>query len=204
MRCGSKSSWAQRVAWTLIAATIAWAVTGAAATSVRAPIVCSRGPSGQHFDALVTLPRSAAEKSTYTVRIDGVSSGTIEHTGLNYIHDMASDYALPTGTSYVAGSARIVPGTGSSNVAAGARVWQDGGKIHLSLPGRVESGSSYTPPSIEFQVSVTAKAGDVLPVSFLEYRVTANAVIVGDLSTTCDPTPTPFPMGSTVVTAAAP
>ncbi len=204
MRNGAKAGWAKRVAWTFVAATVAWAATSAAASATRVPIVCSRGPSGQHFDTMVTLPRSAAEKSTYTVRIDGVSSGIIEHTGLNYIHDMAIDYSVPSGTTCVAGSARIVPNTGSSNVANGAHVWQDGGKIHLTMAGRVDSGSSYTPPSIEFQVTVTGRVGDALALTFLQYRLTANAVIVGDLNTTCDPTPNPFPLGSTVVTAAAP
>ena len=195
---------AVRVAWSVGGAAALWAATGAAATAIRAPIVCSRGPGGQHLDMVVTLPASAAEKATYTVRIDGVSSGAISHTGLNYIHDMATDYALPAGTKYVDGSARIVPNTGTANVAAGARVWQDGGKIHLSMPGRVESGSSLTPPSIEFQLQVTAGAGSVLPVRFVQYRVKANAIFVGDLDTTCDPTPKPFALGSTVVTAAAP
>jgi hypothetical protein len=204
MRSGTKSGWATKIAWTLVAAGAAWAATSAAATTTRVPIVCSRGPSGQHFDTMVTLPRSAAERSTFTVRVDGVPSGTIEHTGLNYIHDIATDYSLPSGTTYVTGSARVVPNTGSANVVNGARVWQDGGKIHLNLPGRVESGSSYTPPSIEFQVTVTGKVGDALALSFLQYRLTANAVIVGDLNTTCDPTPNPFPLGSTTVTAAAP
>jgi hypothetical protein len=204
MRSGSKSSWSTKLAWTLVAATGTWAATSAAATTIRAPMTCSRGPSGQHFDVAVAIPRSAAEKSTYTVRIDGVSSGEISHTGLNYIHDMVTDYALPSGATYVGGSAHIVANTGSSNVVTGARVWQDGGKIHLALPGRVESGSSFTPPSIEFQLQVTGNAGDVLAVSFVQYRVTANAVIVGNLDTTCYPTPNPFSLGSTSVVAATP
>jgi hypothetical protein len=202
MRNGS--SWAKKSVWTAIAAALAWAATASAATAVRVPIVCSRGPSGQHFDALLTLPRSAAERSTYTVRIDGVSSGTIEHTGLNYIHDMASDYLLPAGTSYVAGSAHLVQGTGTSNVVTGAAVSQERGKIHLTMPGHVDSGTSYTPPSIEFQLTVTGKAGDTLTLSFVQYRVTANAVLVGNLATTCDPTPAPYPLGSTTVVVAAP
>src|SRR6185436_14896803 len=81
------------------------------ATRARVPLVCSRGPSGQHYQTVVTLPSAAAEGATYAVRIEGVNSGTISHTGLNYIHDMATDYALPPGTSYVEGSLRVVPNT---------------------------------------------------------------------------------------------
>jgi len=204
MAMRSGSNWAKKSAWTAIAAAVVWAASASAATAVRAPINCTRGPSGQHFDALVTIPRTAAEKATYTVRIDGVSSGIIEHTGLNYIHDMASDYPLPAGASYVAGSAHIVQGTGSANVSAGATVSQEGGVIRLVMPGHVDSGTSYTPPSIEFQLTVTGKAGDSLPISFSEYRVTANAVLVGNLATKCTPSPSPYPLGATTVVAATP
>lgn len=197
-------SWSKAVAWAVLATLIAAAETSVAATSVRAPLVCSRGPSGQHFDVSVTLPRTAPEGSVYGVRIDGVSSGIISHTGLNYIHDMSTDYALPSGTTYVAGSARIVPNTGTANVVAGARVWHDAGRILVTLPGRVESGSSYTPPSIEFQVKVTARAKTSLALQFLQYRVTANAFLVGDLRTTCDPSPKPYSLATTLVTAPPP
>jgi hypothetical protein len=182
----------------LVAAALVVTTTLSAGTAVKIPMVCSRGPSGQSFHAVVTMPGKQPQGSTYTVRIDGVASGTISHTGLNYIYNMATDYALPAG-AYVAGSVRIVPNTGTTNVATGARAWHDAGVIHVLLPGHVDNGTGYTPPSVEFKLQAKAAAGTSLPVSFSQYRVTANALIVGDLLTTCDPTPKPSPIGTTVV-----
>jgi hypothetical protein len=173
-------------------------------TAVHAPIVCTNGPSGQVFDAHLTMPSTARVGSTYSVRIDGVPSGTISHVGLNFIHDMTTVYGLPTGVVLVTGSLKIVPDTGSSNVAPTARATEKDGKVIMVLPGRVDSGSSYTPPSIEFRLEVTAKPGSFLPLTFLEYRVTANAFLVGNVHTSCVPDPNPFVMGRTTVTSAAP
>ena len=201
MAAGSRA----RIA-TLVLASVATTATLPAATpptrAVTVPMACSRGPDGQRFDVLLTLPGAAAEASTYAVRIDGVASGRVSHAGLNYIHDMETDYVVPRGARYVTGSARVIAGTGTANVAAGARVWHEAGMIRVALPGRVASGSSYTPPSIEFQLEASAPAGSLLPIAFLEYRVVANAFLVGDLQTTCAPTPRPYPLGATRVTAA--
>ena len=188
----------------LAASLVATGATLDAAVTVRAPLVCSRGPSGQRFEAVVTQPPTAAEGSTYTVRVDGAASGTISHFGLNHIRDMATDYLVGAGATYVPGSARIVPGTGTPNVAEHARVTHEAGLVRLVLPDRVESGSSYTPPSIELRLRVDAPAGASLALALREYRVTANAIVVGDLLTTCKPQPTPYPLATTVVTAAAP
>ena len=54
----------------------------------------------------------------------------ISHFGLHYIHNMTADYAIPTGTTYVEGSARIVPGTGTANARPGASVTHDASGIH--------------------------------------------------------------------------
>jgi hypothetical protein len=193
----------------LLAVAAAGATAGATttppvATTVRAPMVCSRGPGGKQFSVALTLPRTAEQSSTYTVRIDGVPSGEISAFGLNHIRDMATDYTIPPGATYVPGSARVIPGTGTPNVATGARVWYEPGLIKMALPGRVESGSSYTPPAIEFQLAASAPAGASLPLDFFEYRVTANAIIVGDVLTVCKPTPKPYPLGATLVTPKAP
>ena len=170
-------------------------------TPTSAPMTCSQGPKAQRFAVALTLPRDVEQGSTYSVRIDGVPSGTIAHFGLNYVHDMATDYVVPAGATYVAGSARIVPGTGTPNVAAGARVWQQAELIRMVLPGQVASGSSYTPPSIEFQLKATAPAGASLALRFLEYRVAANAFLVGEVQTSCEPTPKPYTLGATRVIA---
>ena len=171
------------------------------AAPARAPLVCSRGPSAQWFNAVVTMPASWPAGSTFAVRIDSVPSGTISHMGLNYIHDMTTDYFVPTGTRYVTGSARLVPGTGTPNVCEGARAWGDAAGIHLRLPGRVENGSSYTPPSLEFQVEIGAPAGALVELRFRRYQVTANVFLLGDLHTTCAPNPNPYTIGVTHVEA---
>jgi hypothetical protein len=177
----------------------------AGARAVSAPLVCSRG-GGQTFKAMVTLPASQATGSRYTVRIDSFSSGKVAHFGLNYIFDMATDYRVPDGTRIVAGSARVVPNTGTPNVRGGARVWGDAGGVHLLLPARVENGQSYTPPSIEFQLDVTAAAGSELLLKFSRCRVSASVFLLGTVHTTCVPTPAPYTIGRTraIPGAAAP
>jgi hypothetical protein len=140
----------------------------------------------------VTLPPSAPAGSTVTVRIDSLSSGLISHFGLSYIFDMTTDYPLPVGTQYVGGSARIVPNTGTANVRQGARVWYDTAGIHLALPGHVTNGSSFTPPSLEFSVKLAAPVGSEVAIKFSHYQVTANAFLVGNVHTTCEPKPKPF------------
>lgn len=187
--------------WSVVATVMASTSWLSAATRVRAPLSCTPGPSGQQFDAWVTLPPTAAQGSTYVVRLDGTNSGTISHVGLNHIHDMMMDYGLPSGATYVSGSARVIPDTGTPNVAAGARVWHENGVIRMVLSGRVKSGSNYTPPSIEFRLRVDAPAGTRLALQFLRYQVTANAFLVGDVPTTCRPNPTPYTLGTTLVTA---
>jgi len=170
-------------------------------SSARVPLVCTRGPSGQVFTVAVTAPATQAPDTTYRVRIDEGSSGQVSHTGLNYIFDMETDYLLPDGASFVEGSARVVSGTGTANVREGARAWRDAGGIHLLLPAHVENGGTYTPPSIEFDLKVTAPPRSVLEIKLSQYRVKANAFLVGDLRTTCDPTPRPFRLAQTVVTS---
>lgn len=187
----------------LVTAVLTWATAPGAAKAVNVPLTCSRGPSGQHHDMLIAVPQSVPEGSTFSVRIDGTDSGPISHTGLNYIHDMETELLVPSGTTYVEGSARIVPGTGSENVRADARVVRRGNTITHVLPGHVENGSSYTPPSFEFQLKVTASAGTKIVQKFSQYRVKANAFIIGDVHTTCDPTPKPYGVASTTVTPPA-
>jgi hypothetical protein len=174
----------------------------AAAPSVGIPLTCSHGPSDQKHNVMVSVPASAAQGATYKVRVDGVNSGKVSHTGLNYIYNMWSEWLVPAGTEYVAGSARVIPKTGSENVRAGARVVQKAGAINLVLPAHVENGSSYTPPSFEFSLKVTAKPGTTIAQSFRRYRVTANAFLIGTVDTTCDPKPKPFRVATTKVDAA--
>jgi hypothetical protein len=167
-------------------------VTFAAVVPVRAPMVCSRGPNDAAYTAVLTMPASAPTGSAFSVRIDSLSSGIISHTGLNYIFDMTTDYLVPTGTTYVEGSARVVPDTGTQNVRDGAKAWHDAAGIHLALPAHIPNGSSYTPPSLEFSVKITAPAGSNIAIKFSHYEVTANAFLVGDVHTTCDPNPKPY------------
>jgi len=191
------------VATALVATSLLAAQAVAGGTTVRAPLACTPGAGDQYFTANVTLPAEAVEASTYTVRIDSAPSGTISHTGLRYLHDLATDYVLPRGATYVAGSARIVPGTGTANVTPGARVWHEAGMLHVLLPGTVENGSSYTPPSVEVQLKVAAAAGAKLPVKLSQVRATANVFLLGDMKSSCDPTPKPYVLGTTTVTKAA-
>jgi hypothetical protein len=174
----------------------AWA---ADSRRVNIPLKCSRGPDGQVHNVIVTVPAGAPPGSRYTVRIDGVDSGKISHVGLHYIFDMQSQWPIPAGTEYIEGSARVVPDTGSPGVRKGARVVYGSGMVTLVLPAHVDNGSSYTPPSFEFGLTVTASAGATITQSFYRYRVMANAFLVGDVDTSCDPTPKPFAVARTMV-----
>ena len=188
--------WAPLLLMTLIATTVSGATT-----AVRAPLVCSRGDGDQRLEAIVTMPSVVRSGSTFAVRIDSKSSGKISHGGLNYIHDMSSDYLIPSGTSYVAGSARFIPQTGTPNVRAQARIWHDAGVVHVLLPGRVENDSSYTAPSIAFEVKVGAPPGSAIELKFAHYEVLANVFLLGDLRSRCDPRPKPFTLAVARVVA---
>jgi hypothetical protein len=198
-----RSSFA-RVLGVLLPAGLVTSAAFAASVSVRAPMVCSRGPRDTAFAAVLTMPTSAPMGSTVTVRIDSMSSGVISHVGLNYLFDMTTDYPIPPGTTYVDGSARVVPGTGTANVREGARAWRDAGGVHLALPAHVPNGSSYTPPSLELTLRITAPAGSDVAIAFSHYEVKANAFLVGDVRTVCDPKPKPYALASIHVDPAAP
>jgi hypothetical protein len=171
----------------------------AAGKKHQVPLTCSKGGDQVH-SIDVAAPDRAAQGSKYTVRVDGYPSGKIEHAGLNYIHDMEVEYVVPAGTKYVEGSGKIVPNTGTPNVAATARVTHDKGIVHFVLPAKIEAGQSYTPPSFEFQLEITAAPGNELPLKMLRYSVVANAVVVGDTKAVCDPKPSPYPLVTTTVT----
>ncbi len=182
------------------AAALVAATSSGAPRRVWIPIKCSRGSDAQSLDMMVTVPATQAAGTRYVVVIAGRPTEKVSHFGLNYIHDQGVDYLLPAGARYVEGSARFLPDTGTPNVRAGARVWHDASGIHTLLPGRVDNGSGFTPPVLEFQLDVVAAAGTSVPIKVDQYRVTANAFLVGDLRTTCSPEPRPYVIGTTLVT----
>lgn len=169
---------------------------------VSAPLACNKGPDNQRFEAAVSMASTAIQGSTLTIRIDGVSSGKISQFGLNHLRDATSDYVVPTGTTYLAGSARLVPDTGTDNVSRTARVAFEGGVVRLTLPGHVSNNSSYTPPSFEFQAVVIGAPGDALVLGFSQFRIVANAFVVGDVRVDCTPKPRPFALATARVIAA--
>lgn len=174
-----------------------------AASNVTIPITCTKGPSGQSFEVAPRIPTATNEGGVVNVRVDGVRSGKVSHFGLNYIRDITFEYLVPDGASLVAGSAHVVPGTGSENVRKDARVSVAGRSIRLVLPAHVESGEYYTPPSLEWQLDVKSSAGDAITHRFGQFLVTANAVVVGDVPTVCTPNPSPYAIGKTSVVARA-
>jgi hypothetical protein len=163
------------------------------------PLACSRGGGGQQHDVAVTVPATVMPGGRYRVRVDGIDTGKISHFGLNYIFDMESEWPIPPGTEYVEGSAHVVPGTGSQNVRAGAYVVHHGASIHLVLPAHVDNGVGYTSPSFEFDLLAPSTEGASITQQFAAYSVSAHAVLVGVLRTTCQPTPKTFPVAVTRV-----
>jgi hypothetical protein len=182
---------------------LAASASPAAAEHGTLALLCSKGSGGERFQFDVTIPRRAEAGSIYEIRIDGVNSRKISHFGLNYLHDMTVEYVLPAGASYVEGSAQFVPGTGTANVLAGRRLTYRRGVLTMLLPGKVENGADYTPPSVTLQLRAIGAPGDQAWVAFRQYRLTANALLVGDVAVTCDPIPNPYPVGTTLITAPA-
>ena len=176
-------------------------VSAAAPQRVTIPLTCSQGPSHQEHHVTVAAPGRVARGSRYKVRIDGVDSGAISHFGLRYIHDMRADWPIPAGAAYVEGSAHLVPGTGSDNVRPGARVFRSADGVHLLLPAHVDNGGSYTPPSFEFELDANAPEGASITQRFGGYFVTANALLMGEVHTSCAPTPRDFAVAVTLVAA---
>lgn len=184
-------------------AAMAWSTEPSAGGAVKVPITCSKGPSGQSYDVSVKLPAEVAEGSQFVVRVDGVDSGKISQMGLNYVTDMTYEFQIPSNTAYVAGTAHVIAGTGSANVREGARISVNGSVVQMVLPAHVENGASYTPPSFELKLQAAAPAGSTIAWPFRQYRVTANAMIVGDVKAVCDPSPKPYTVASTKVVPAA-
>ena len=177
------------------------AIPSAGAAARGAPLLtCNKGPSGQRFNVGGTMPTSVESDSTYEIRIDGVRSGRISHFGLNYLHEMTVDYDLPP-DAYVQGSARVVPNTGTANVLPSARVSEQAGILTMTLPGRVEDGGEYTPPSITVRLRANSPPGTSAVVAFRRFRLRANAIVVGDVEVSCEPAVRPSPIGSTLVVA---
>lgn len=204
MNVASSRNGRHRARWAVVALALCAPLviaTEATAERVTLPILCTKGPSGQRFDAAVTLPQRAELGSTYWVRIDGASSGRIAHFGLNHLHDISVDYVLPPGAAYVEGSAQLVAGTGTANVVPTARLRQHRRVLTLSLPGKVDNGSDYTPPSIRFQLRAVGAPGSAAVVGFSQLRLVANAFLVGDIAISCDPSPKPAPIGTTLITS---
>jgi hypothetical protein len=189
--------------WTGVALGALLLATPSAAGRVTLPLVCSAGPSGQHFDVGVTIPTQVDAGAIYTVRLDGVGSGKISHFGLNHIHHMTVQYVLPPG-AYVDGSAELVPGTGTQNVLGSPMLWYHKGILTMVLPDKVQNGTEYTPPSIRFSLRAAGAPGSSAAVALRRFDLTANAVVVGDLAVTCEPTPVPYPIGTTVITQSPP
>jgi hypothetical protein len=171
----------------------------AAVKTSKAPLVCTKG-GDQTYQVTVTAPDRVVQGGAFTVRIDSFPSGKIEHGGLLYLHDMEAEYLVPAGAKYVEGSAKLVPNTGTPNVAKTAKVFHEKGVVHLLLPAKVESGGSYTPPSIEFQLTAATPPGNDLVLKFSRYSVVAHAVVVGDVKAVCEPKPQSFPLFTTTVT----
>jgi len=199
-RTGIHRGTAQRGAMALSFVALVAAAGPATAERVTPLLICSRGPSGQRFNAVVTLPSSAEPGAIYTVRIDGVSSGKISHFGLNYLHDMTVDYVVPA-AAYVDGSARIIAGTGTPNVLAGPHLSYRAGVLTMVLPGKVQEGSAYTPPSISVQLRAVGSPGSREAVSFSRFSLTANAFLVGEVPVSCEPAVKPYPIGTTLIMA---
>jgi hypothetical protein len=195
LMCGAAAGLAATLATTATA-------TSAGPVAVKVAMECSHDPGGRSYAAMVTMPYSGVPGSTFKVRIDGVPTGPIAHTGLNYIHEMITDYRIPAGTTYVADSLRIVPDTGTPNARAGARVWHDAGGIHIDLPAHIDNGQGYTAPTLEFDLRIDAPAGTVLALQFEHYEVLANVILLGDLRSSCEPRPKPYTIGQTRVAPA--
>lgn len=171
-------------------------------TTVHPPMVCSRGPGGQHFDATITMPRTAAAGSTITVRIDGVPAPPTSHLGLFHLYNFLTDFRVSEGGRLVEGSVRLVPDSGSPNMRPGARASREGAStVRLTVPAQIPNGHGFNPPSVEFSVALDGAPGAEVRVLFVRHQLGARVFLLGDIVTTCDPRPGPAVLGSVRITA---
>jgi hypothetical protein len=103
-----------------------------------------------------TAPASVTQNDTFTVVLAPTGSGTASGAE---IKNIVTNFTIPTGASYVAGSA-VLSG-GSSNLG-NKTVTVSGTNIAVSTPGPIANGASFTAPTLTFQLRATGAAGTVL------------------------------------------
>jgi hypothetical protein len=86
-------------------------------------------------------------------------------------------------------------------VQVGTRLSYRSGVLTMALPGKVREGTDYTPPSISVQLRAVGSPGSRAAVSLRQFRLTANAFLVGEVAVSCEPAVKPSPIGVTLITA---
>lgn len=192
----------KRTAALIAAATIAagLAIVGGGVGRAEAVIVqngmdCGIG-GAQTFSGDLSAPAVVERGAEFTVTFAAAGAGTADGAE---IKDMKTSFAAPSGSSLVAGSAEVVPGTGSGTIGA-ATATISGSTVTLTVPGPIAKGASFTSPTMRFKLKATGVAGTVLSVKLRQsgaYTLTA----AGSFGVTCDATTPLTALTSTTIQA---
>lgn len=172
----------------------------AGATVVSQNLNCGIGGS-QTNELDATAPATVTQNENFTVTLAPTGSGTASGAELKNI---TTTFVIPTGASYVAGSAAL---TGGSSNLGTKNVSVSGSNISVSVSGPIANGASFTAPTLSFQLKATGVPGSVLRMRF---RATAAYTLTaaGSINVSCDASPqvnltsTTVQAGATTTTAA--
>ncbi len=144
----------------------------AAATTGLAVVVTGGSPAGA---AVVDQTMSCGQGGAQTMKVSGTAPATVAPGG-TFTVDLANQsanasgvalsnlvysYAQPDGATFVAGSAQVVPGTGSTTAGTLGNVTAaiSGSVVQLRVPGSIGKTATFTPPVLRFQLKATGAAG---------------------------------------------
>jgi dehydratase len=163
-------------------------------------------PSAYSFSS--TAPATVTVGGSYT---DAISEGVVavpatetelgQTVTLTSETDILNVFTAPTGTT-ISGT----PTLSGGSVAGGTpTIATSGSTVTVTIPGPVDGGTSFTAPTVNITLKVTAAVGATIGDAFPTVTPTANIVFAGtpiSASTACTPAATPATYDATSVVAA--
>ncbi|MCB1039140.1 MAG: hypothetical protein KDA94_06370, partial [Acidimicrobiales bacterium] len=173
------------------------ATQGGSASAANVSQVVDCGIGGSQTMALTTTaPATATLGSNFHVKIAPSSGGTASGAE---IKNMVTSFQIPSGATYVTGSAALSGGSGTLGATS---VSVSGGVIQVKVPGPVANGASFTNPTLDFDLTASGTVGQTLKMTFKQtgaYTLTA----AGSISVSCNANTPLTTLTSTVIEAAA-
>lgn len=143
-----------------------------------------------------SAPATVEQGKTFTVTL--ASNGPATASGAS-LSNLTNSYQAPAGTTVVPGSAKLLPGTGSSNMGT-VTATISGNVIQARATGPIPNGATFTAPTLEFQLTATGAAGSVLNVRFRQNA--AYTLTAAGFNVSCNASTPLTNLTSTTITAA--